>query len=53
MLSGEDAVWHVLKVSAGLDSLVVGEGQILAQVKRAYERSIEEGSGSGGKVTVV
>lgn len=49
MLSGEDAIWHLLRVSAGLDSLVVGEGQILAQVKRSYERSIEK-SGSGGKV---
>eukprot|EP01041_Mallomonas_annulata_P009862 gene9862-20511_t len=49
MLSGEDAVWHILKVSAGLDSLVVGEGQILAQVKRAYEHGIEEG-GQAGKV---
>jgi len=49
MLSGEDAIWHLLKVSAGLDSLVVGEGQILAQVKRSYERGIED-TGSGGKV---
>lgn len=41
MLSGEDAIWHCLRVSAGLDSLVVGEGQILAQMKRSYERGIE------------
>ena len=29
MLSGEDAIWHLLKVSAGLDSLIVGEGQVI------------------------
>lgn len=49
MLSGEDAIWHILRVSAGLDSLIVGEGQILSQTKRCYERCIEE-TGMGGKV---
>lgn len=24
MLSGEDAIWHLLKVGAGLDSLIIG-----------------------------
>lgn len=49
MLSGEDAVWHALRVSGGLDSLVVGEGQILAQVKSCFRHSQEE-DGCGGKV---
>eukprot|EP00892_Ulva_mutabilis_P002061 jgi/Ulvmu1/11856/UM081_0014.1 len=32
-----DATWHLLRVSSGLDSLVMGEGQILAQVKQVYK----------------
>ena len=49
MLEGDDAVWHLMRVSGGLDSLVVGEGQILSQVRQCHLHSIEE-DGSGGKV---
>ncbi len=39
----EAAVRHVLQVTAGLKSMVLGDQQILAQVKSAYRRADEAG----------
>ncbi|MBX3062615.1 MAG: glutamyl-tRNA reductase [Anaerolineae bacterium] len=40
--TGEMALWHLLRVAAGLDSQTVGEPQILGQIVRSYERAVQE-----------
>jgi len=47
-LEGEAAVRHAFSVAASLDSMVMGEPQILGQVKDAYE--VAEKAGSLGSV---
>ncbi len=37
--NGNEVILHLLKLSSGLDSLVLGEDQVLGQVKRAFEFS--------------
>lgn len=42
--SGTKAVEHLFHVAAGLDSMVMGEDQILGQVKRAHEQARQAGT---------
>lgn len=42
--NGEQAVGHMMRVAAGLDSLVLGEPQILGQMKACYAHALDSGT---------
>lgn len=37
----EEAIRHILRVASGLDSMVLGEPQVLGQLKNAYQAAID------------
>lgn len=47
ILSGKDAVLHSMRVASGLDSMVVGEPQILGQFKECFDQARKSGTLGG------
>jgi glutamyl-tRNA reductase len=41
---GDETVRHLFKVASGLDSMVLGEAQILGQIRESLRRAVEHGT---------
>ncbi len=44
---GEEALRHMMRVASGLDSMILGEPQILGQMKTAYQQAQQAGTLGG------
>jgi glutamyl-tRNA reductase len=49
---GSEAIVHLVRVAAGLDSLVIGEDQILGQVRRAFREALDTGPMPGPMIGI-